>query len=316
MRAADVEACIDIVASHPTIGPRYGRTISSLGATWSRLIGTEAFSGRVFEEANQSAPRIVAVGTRFFVTDSFLTEMKTPPYRWTAPEIVKRVSGTSSPLLSDKEVRAANLGSGLNLLVLEGAVCARDMGRPEVIGAFFEEFIALHRGFRLKELITQGTSTDVMNAQLHSGGYLLDDTGQYSRAPHPALDRLLHEPHFIGVSRELALKQFGSWVSNLFIHNAPRFKFRPSEQRLLLTALDGGTDEEISRELGVSISAVKKSWLQIYERVAELEPYLAPDVDPESDDGSHERGKTKKQRLLSYLREHMEELRPAIRESR
>ena len=113
----------------------------------------------------------------------------------------------------------------------------------------------------------------------------------------------------VGVTRELALRQYGSWISSLFMHRPPRFGFRPSEQRLLLAALRGGTDEEVSNELGVSRSAVKKCWGLIYARVARHDPELVPNPDPEA--VNSERGKAKKQRLLAYLRDHMEELRPA-----
>lgn len=309
MRPQDIKACVEIVAEHPTIGPRYGTAISALGAAWAHLLGREAFSARVFEEEAGSQYRIVAVGTRFFVNDSFLREIKKPPYRWVAPEMIRRVHDENSPVLSDQQVRQAQADHGLNLLVLEGAICARDLGRPHVISSFFGEFIELHRGFLIKELITQGTSTDVMGAQLQSGGYLLDQQGEYAGNVTESLDDVLARPHFIGVTRELALRQFGTWVSNLFIHQPPKFRFRPSEKRLLLAALAGGTDEELSSELAVSVSAVKKSWRQIYERVALCNPQWMPDARLEEEETA-ERGKTKKQRLLAYLREHMEELRP------
>ncbi len=62
----------------------------------------------------------------------------------------------------------------------------------------------------------------------------------------------------------------------------------------------------ISREL----AAVKKTWCSIYERVAEYAAGLVP-ISASVRDGAAERGKEKKQRLLAYLREHPEELRPA-----
>ncbi len=62
--------------------------------------------------------------------------------------------------------------------------------------------------------------------------------------------------------------------------------------------------------LGVSLSAVKKTWRTIYGRVTAKSPGLIPDQVPE--ELSSERGKEKKQRLLAYLREHPEELRPAV----
>lgn len=83
---------------------------------------------------------------------------------------------------------------------------------------------------------------------------------------------------------------------------------RPSEQRLLLAALRGGTNEELAADLGVSLSAVKKTWILIYERSSAYVHGFSSEREP---DGTTERVKEKKQRLLSYLREHPEELRPA-----
>jgi hypothetical protein len=111
------------------------------------------------------------------------------------------------------------------------------------------------------------------------------------------------------MTRQLALSRAGSWIGSIFLNQPARFGFRPSEQRLLLTALRGGTDPELADELGVSLSAVKKSWALIYERVS---PHLQGfTCCHESIEGVSERGKEKKQRLLCYLRDHPEELRPA-----
>jgi DNA-binding CsgD family transcriptional regulator len=92
----------------------------------------------------------------------------------------------------------------------------------------------------------------------------------------------------------------------------PRFGFIRSEQRLLSCGLDGGTDQEIADTLGISLVAVKKRWRAIYERTGAIAPELAPDLPP-GDGRSGERGKAKKQRLLAYVREHPEELRPVSR---
>jgi hypothetical protein len=42
-------------------------------------------------------------------------------------------------------------------------------------------------------------------------------------------------------------------VGSLFIYQPPQFGFRPSEQRLLMVAREGGTDEELAEELGISL---------------------------------------------------------------
>lgn len=78
---------------------------------------------------------------------------------------------------------------------------------------------------------------------------------------------------------------------------------------MLLAALRGGTDEELAIDLGISLSAVKKMWLSIYGRASTHVPELLPNRGSVQEGG--ERGKEKKHRLLSYLRDHPEEHRPA-----
>jgi DNA-binding NarL/FixJ family response regulator len=106
----------------------------------------------------------------------------------------------------------------------------------------------------------------------------------------------------------MAAKQPGSWANLFFAYRKPVIGFTPSEQRLLSAALQGGTDGELAHLLGVSLSAVKKMWASIYLRVQFRKPFdLKIELD-ESVDG--DRGKEKKQKLLVFLREHPEELRP------
>ena len=307
MRPNDVRACVDIVSAHPVVGPRYGSVIAGLRPAWLKLLGQEAFRGCVFEEFGDSGRRLIGCGVSAFVSDDFLAELKRPPFVWAAPRIVKRILGGSSPLLSDKQVREANRNGGLNLLVWEGTFYPADFARREVLMAVFATFAELHRGFLLKNLISHSASVENFEAMLQSGGLLLNRDGLYVNEVERPIKEIIAQPHYLGLSRELALTRLGSWMSSLFIHKPPRFAFRPREQRLLLCALRGGTDEELSDELAVSLSAVKKTWLSIYERVAAFDVNIIP----VSDHDNSERGKAKKQRLLAYLREHMEELRPA-----
>ena len=109
-------------------------------------------------------------------------------------------------------------------------------------------------------------------------------------------------------TKEMAAKQPGSWAHLFFAYRKPVIGFTRSEQRLLSAALQGGTDGELSDLLGVSLSAVKKMWASIYLRVQSAKPSDARIELDESIDG--DRGKEKKQKLLVFLREHPEELRP------
>ena len=115
-----------------------------------------------------------------------------------------------------------------------------------------------------------------------------------------------------GDLRDLAFSHSASWVGSFFLYAPPQFGFSRSEQRLLSSALGGGTDDELSDDLGISLAAVKKTWRMIYERVAACQSSLVP-TKSQSEEWTQDRGKQKKQRLLSYLREHPEELRPVSR---
>ena len=84
---------------------------------------------------------------------------------------------------------------------------------------------------------------------------------------------------------------------------------RDADQELLLAALDGLTDNELSQVLGLKLPALKKRWASLFERVRRVRPDLVPH--PESD-AVETRGPQKRHRLLAYLRDHPEELRPQL----
>lgn len=311
MRPKDVRGCAEIIAAHPVNGARYRDEIGCLHNVWLSLLGREAFRAVVFESVDISQrAALIGVGVSAFVSDAILTRIKTPPYRWVGRELVQRMVEGDDPLLSDQQVRHANVHGGLNLVTWEGALNKEFVDRPEAHTAVLTAFVEQHRGFLLKEMIAHGMSEQLLEATLRSGGSLLDSDGSYTDTPDRTIPEVFACPHIVGITRELALSKVGFWIASLFIYEAPKFNFRPSEQRLLLTALRGGTDEELSDELGISLSAVKKTWGLIYERVAAHLPGFSSNHNGSSH-GVSERGKEKKQRLLKYLRDHPEELRPA-----
>lgn len=308
MRPKDVRECVDIVAASPIQAKRYGTAIRDLPTVWQGLLGQEAFRAIVLEETQDHLkPTKVGVGVSAFISDDFLQYLKTPPFSWVYPELIRRIATGKSPLLSDKQTREANANGGLNLLVWEGTV--RNESRGELLTAVLSAFLEQHRGFLLKELITHANSLGRLEGILRTGGQLLNEHAEYVDQLQKPLHEIFELPHYVGLTREVAFSRLGSWVGLLFMHEPARCGFRPSEQRLLLTALRGGTDRELSDELGISLSAVKKTWLLIYDRVSSHLPGFPSNRDHLG--GTTERGKEKKQRLLAYLREHPEELRPA-----
>jgi hypothetical protein len=313
MQRKDVPVCVEIVASHPVIGPRYGPAINNLRSAWLRLLGYDAMTTAVFEEVNDARITIVGAGVGVFVRDEFIRELKTPPLFWFGPELMKRITAGNSPVLTDREVREANSGEGLNELVWETLTWTKFAKRTDVYHLMGNAYVEIHRGFLFKEMITsQAESAERLQWAVDAGGLYWDPLRQhYAKSPPRDLGGFVTRPHVVGITRELEFARPGSWVGTLFDYHPPRFGFSRSEQQLMLSALTsaGGTDRELASALNVSVPTVKKMWVSIYHRVVARDPELIPDS-ARLETGASERGREKRRRLLAYLREHPEELRP------
>jgi hypothetical protein len=316
MEPKDVRECADIVAAHPVIGPRYGSQIGDLSKAWLRLLACEAGNTTVFQESGDPRAPICFVGISMFVTDDFLRELKVPPLRWIGPELMRRILGDDWPVLSGRQFREANSLGGLNLLTWEGCMRPEFETNIEILRLVMSGFIEVHSGFLLKEVISsQVESVQRLRWTLQTGGLLWNPvSGCYQKCcNNEDLEEIVRNPHILGTSRTAELDNQESWnatwVGSLFDYHPPRCGFRPSEQRMLLMALGGGTDDELSQELGVSIPTVKKMWLSVYRRVDQNLPEVNPNH-PQPDGELTQRGKEKKRHLLNYLRKHPEELRP------
>ena len=314
MRFGDIPECVRLVAAHPLLGPRYGDAIKDLPGAWRRLLNNEWFSANaLFEQTEGTHERVRGVAISVFVTDEFFQEAKTPPYFWLGPELTQRIAQGRSPLLTEKQVAEANSREGLNLVIWQSGVHPDDVKRSEAWQVGVGAFLECHRGFRLNECILQAETPEHFVGILNVGNILYgnsnaDDPGSRRLDPQQAAI----EPHLAGLPREVALKQVGSWGGMVFRYQPPILGFSRSEQRLLSAALDGGTDEEVSDVLGVSLFGVKKMWREIYVRVTDQLPELIPGQSS-GEQSSQVRGREKRRHLVAYLREHPEELRPYSR---
>ncbi len=315
MQPIDVPACAEIVASHPVIGPRYGAAIKKLSRVWNELLGSEAMTTAVFEEVLRDRIHIVGVGVGLFVHDEFVRELKTPPHFWVGPELINRVLKGASPALSDREVREANSDGGLNELVWETIALERLATRTDLYHLMGRAYIEIHRGYRFKEMITsQAESTERLQWAVDAGGLFWDPgSARYVKSLKKRNDEFARRPHVVGITRQLEFERPGSWIGVLFDYHAPRIWFSPAEQRLLRAAISSRTETNpsLAKKLGVSLPAVKKLWLSIYARVAQRAPEMMAGPDKSGDESK--RGAEKKRRLLAYIEEHPEELRPVSR---
>jgi hypothetical protein len=96
-----------------------------------------------------------------------------------------------------------------------------------------------------------------------------------------------------------------SVAAELFRHHVlPQFAFAQREQELLELALEGADDVCIAKSLFLTLPAIKRRWSSIFAPVSAVRPDLSPM------DGDGTRGIQKRQRILTYVRSHPEELRP------
>jgi hypothetical protein len=103
----DIRECVEIVASHPVIGPRYGAAIADLAKAWLRLLTNDAMLTGVFEETEGGRISPWCVGVSVIVTDDFLAELKKPPLCWIGPMLASRLARDESPLMSARQLREA-----------------------------------------------------------------------------------------------------------------------------------------------------------------------------------------------------------------
>jgi hypothetical protein len=319
MHPEDIPECVGIIANHPVIGPRYGSTIGSLPEAWFHLLQSEA-KVAVVVQAGESprAPICLAVVTAI-VQDDFLLEMKTPPHFWVGPELTRRIATGQSPLLTGKQLRDANSRHGLNLVCWEGCIHQENETDVKVHRYMMASFIQEHRGYLWKEVISaQSWTVEHLDFIFRTGGRLWDPlAGGYTAIFRGDAGQIVSKPHLMGITRELELQKRhgweGSWIGAMFDYHVPILGFSSSEQRLLTSALSGETDEQLAGTLGTSLATVKKIWVSIYNRIEDGQPGLIPERLLQTDTSAGIRGKEKRRGLLSYLRDHPEELRPYSR---
>jgi hypothetical protein len=307
MRSGDVDGCVALIPDTSGIDAALR---SSLLTLWRELLREERLNGGVVVDAPAS-DRVLAFGLTAFVDDAFMAEYLASPRPWLTALLYERVQSQRSLLLAPREVRAANAAGDLNLVILHFCLGV-DIGTSEgqaVVAAAEAGFRLAHAGHRIRRVLQEGY-TPLDRMMLGSAGLRLksDYAGQLDGLPED------QRPFLMGLfSEDPGSLLLGTAAASLFQYNEPRFFFSLGEQRVLARAVLDDSDEEIARELGLSIAAVKKIWRRVYERVDDTDPDLRV---ANEDRTGFTRGKERRRNLIRYLRYHLEELRPTVRPPR
>jgi DNA-binding CsgD family transcriptional regulator len=280
----------------------------ALIAMWSDIV-TSACGVMALAAEPKPPSTVIHFGCGIFVSDQRADEY----HRCRDPFISRRLLAAwiagERPFLNAEEIARANGGSGLNL-VLAYYGGRRDDPRADI--ANYESSRRALRGWNLRSYTAElflDPPRDNRQWGKSLGYRVLEYPPEKLRAAGIAEDRA---PFIWAATRLDAESNPGYATALLFkTFQAPRLGFTRLEQHLLGIALDGATDARIARAAGMSESAVKKHFRRLYEKARAIGVLEGSAVD--EGPAQPTRGVELRRHLLSYLREHPEELRPYSR---
>ncbi len=271
---------------------------------WKSLINSRSFTSAVIQaDSSTSRRRIVGFGASVFVQRRFVDEEFSRPRPGLNARVFASIDSGKSVVLSERELRAANTAGGLDSLILYGS-WRHDVLSPEsvheVCSCLGFSYVKNHQGYRLNRLIGETVGNEERIA--------LEASRVWRAFRH--LDEPGREACSLWViTKEDSLAMKANIINPLFIHKQPVLGLRDADQQLLLAPINGLTDGELSLKLGLTLNAVKKRWISIFDRTIEAQPALFPAI---SLNDAQRRGRQKRHHVLAYVRAHMEELRPTL----
>jgi len=281
-------------------------------AVYADLVRRRRFASVVVELPLSDGKRqLIGLGGALFVSNAFFRDEISNPRPGLNARIIASIAHGSSVVLNDDEIRHANAYEGLNVVITHASWIPNRLTADQM--SDYERdmstaFLQLMRGYRLLRLFREAGSADAIahiKAQ-HVFGRMLTFDEFWTANPDSQWNR---DRALFVAERAHCLSVPASVAAILFSYSEPNLRLRDADQELLLAALDGLTDNELSQVLGLKLPALKKRWASLFERVRRVRPDLVPH--PESD-AVETRGPQKRHRLLAYLRDHPEELRPQL----
>lgn len=308
----DGAACARLMRKITALGDRLN---ISLAQVIDDLLVEDRLIGGLIEDYDATGERTVVAATlSAFVAPEFRETYLAKPWPCLTNWLLERCRDGGSDIFLDRTQQAqGNLSRGLDLVMLDYIQTPMDFTSPEgrrIMTVFFPFFLSIHRGFNLSSMIVEAGA--MYEQMALAAGFRLY-CGLDLDAEPPV------EPVPQGASSKRAVYYFerqmaadtppSTPVSAVFTYLPPRFRFTAGEQRTLLRAIDGLTDEEIAGTLDVSRDAVKQTWRSIYDHVIQVMPDLV-ERGQATAGASGSRGQEKRRRIVAYVRDNAQELRP------
>jgi hypothetical protein len=285
---------------------------SALPGLLARLLQEETLRGMCVEEIGGDGigTRLLGIGISGFLSDACVVSFLEAPFPHLEVALLERARapGSSPAFLSIDAIAEANAGQGLTLCPLFWLHHRNDLPEPEsntLLRLGQQCFLNVHRGYRLKGLLKEADarmapaylSGGFREVQRLPAGMPLCFAGRTSQS-----ERIV----FMTTAEDMKRALPGAAIGPLFATAPPRCAFSRKRQRVLEGAVNNMTDREIAAALGIKANAVAQHWRKIYQRVEQELPFLFRDLAA----GSGTRGAEKRRRVVAYVAEHPEELRP------
>jgi hypothetical protein len=292
---AELDECLDIQPE--CLGEQIVGRSTAL-RVWRSLLRNPAFLANVIEiERPTAGNKIVACGMGVFVSRSFVEREIKNPRPGLNSRIIASVASGDPVVLSEAQIALGNAREGVDFVNLygtwlDGIMNADQLAQAQaLLGTSFVERFA---GYRFNRVLKEAIGRSRIELARATGTY-----------------RLIAEFHetesaLAMVTRESILTAPYSVAATMYRYQEPILRLRPAEQRLLAAALGGKTDAELSTDLALSIEAIKKRWMSIFDRIDQYKPEIVSNAAASSD----ARGPQKRHRVVAYIRAHPEELRP------
>ncbi|HEX4486367.1 MAG TPA: hypothetical protein VH088_08890 [Terriglobales bacterium] len=237
--------------------------------------------------------QIVACASTAIVSARFTDEELANPRPGLDARFLEACAAGLPVVSSRDQVAKANAGAGVDFLhfsgyMRSGLALAEQL---QIYAPLWAQFVKFARGHRIRTVFAECID-EFFKRSARAGGTPVVE--------FPETDSLLNS-----ATREIVGVNPASVGTALFHYTEPVLRLRPAEQELLLAAVDGATDEELAAALGISNDAVKARWRSTLAGIAKVNPELVT-----YNGSSVGRGPQKRHRVLAYVREHPEELRP------
>ena len=275
---------------------------------WTTILSDgDACIASLVETLTPGSSEIVGFGLAVFVSSQFADAMLANPQPGLNTRIIESIDAGKSVIPTYRYLQTANASATLDHVVMYStekltSLNSNELGqvRNYLARAYFDSFV----GYRLRRMLFE--IVEEFEFEKLRGYRGLRIVKRLSVPNLPGVPRLwIGNRALCEATAESFSDDPASVAARPFIDRAaPILDFTPSQKKLLAAALRGAENAELAQTLCRTPAAIKRTWTGIFEKCAEHSPALLP-----ATEGAL-RGQQKRHKVMAYIREHPEELRP------